>query len=231
MADVLMFAVFPYVAISLAVGIGLYRYFGDRFSFTSSSSQFVESRRLFWGSVPWHYGILVVLLAHLIAALVPGLWAALLGEPLRLYIMEVTGLALGVMTVVGIGLLVFRRLGDSRLLAITSVLDWLVLAALLVQVVAGVYVAFFYRWGSFWYLTNAVPWLWSLVRLDPQLAYVATLPWPIKLHMFNAFLLVALFPFTRLAHIFTAPITYLWRPHQVVIWNRPVGQKSQRDLG
>lgn len=226
MLDTLLFAVFPYVAAALAVGVGLYRYFSDRFSFSSRSSQFLENRALFWGSVPWHYGILIVLLAHLVAVLVPGLWASVLGEPLRLYVLEVTGLALGTLTVVGIGLLILRRLGDKRAAVITSTADWVLLACLFVQVVFGVYIALFYRWGSFWYLSNAVPWLWSLVRLDPQLAYIATLPWPVKLHFFNAFLLVALFPFTRLVHAVTAPVTYLWRPHQVVLWQKAPGRPA-----
>jgi nitrate reductase gamma subunit len=65
-----------------------------------------------------------------------------------------------------------------------------------------------------------VPWLWSLVKLDPQVRYVATLPLVVKFHMLNAFLVISLLPFTRLVHIFTIPVAYLWRPYQLYIWNR-----------
>ena len=59
MLDTVLFIAFPYVAVILATVVGIYRYYSDRFSFSSFSSQFLESRRLFWGSVPWHYGIAV----------------------------------------------------------------------------------------------------------------------------------------------------------------------------
>ena len=80
--------------------------------------------------------------------------------------------------------------------------------------------ALFYRWGSDWFLHTAVPWLVSLVVLQPEIQYVTVLPWVVKLHMLTGFLIIALFPFTRLVHVLAFPITYLWRPYQVVIWNR-----------
>lgn len=218
--DFLLFAVFPYVAVTIAIVVGLYRYFTNRFSFTSGSSEFVSKRGLFWGSTLWHYAIVIVLLAHLLALLLPGVWSALVGEPVRLYVVEITGLVLGTMTVVGIAMLIWRRTSEANLVAITPVLHWVVLASLAVQVVAGLYIALFHRWGSVWYVSSAVPWLWSLVQMNPQLQSIATLPWVFKLHAFNAFVLVALFPFTRLVHIFTFPITYLWRSYQVFVWNR-----------
>ena len=64
MLDMVLFAVFPYVSVILAVVVGVYRYFNARFSYSSYSSQFLETRALFWGSVPWHYGIIVILLGQ-----------------------------------------------------------------------------------------------------------------------------------------------------------------------
>ncbi|MCP4542952.1 MAG: respiratory nitrate reductase subunit gamma [Chloroflexi bacterium] len=220
MIDVILFVGFPYVAVGLAVIVGAYRYFNDRFSYTSLSSQFMENRQLFWGSVPWHYGISIILLVHLLAVLFPGAWTALLGPPARLYVMEITGLALTLVTMAGLSLLILRRMRNSRLLVVTSVMDWVMLVALLAQVVLGFWVAFSYRWGSVWYAHTAAPWLISLLKFNPQIEYVTTLPLIPKLHFLSAFLVVALFPFTRLVHLVTFPITYLWRPYQVVIWNR-----------
>ncbi|RME45659.1 MAG: nitrate reductase, partial [Chloroflexi bacterium] len=128
------------------------------------------------------------------------------------------------MTIVGLALLILRRLSNVRTRVVTSGADWLLLIALLVQVVLGFWVAFFYRWGSDWYLHTAVPWLISLVKLNPQIGYVTALPAVVKLHMLWGFLIIALFPFTRLVHLVTVPITYLWRPYQVVIWNRRARQ-------
>ena len=218
--DFVLFVAFPYVAVILAVLVGIYRYLNDRFSYSSFSSQFLENRSLFLGSVPWHYGIVLILLAHLLAALFPGLWAALIGAPVRLYVLEVTGLILALMTIVGIALLIIRRLSYARVRVVTSPMDWVLLVLLLAQVILGLWVALVYRWGADLYLHTAVPWLISLVTLNPQIQHVTALPWIVKLHMLNGFLVILLFPFTRLVHVVTVPITYLWRPYQVVIWNR-----------
>ncbi len=224
MIDTLLFVVFPYVAVVLAVVVGVYRYARDRYSYSSFSSQFLENRQLFWGSVPWHYGILLILLAHLLAALCPTAWGALLAAPLRLYVLEVTGMALGLMTVVGAVIFIWRRLSEPRLAAATSVADGLLLVTLLVQVILGLWVAFFYRWGGVWYLHTAAPWLASLATFRPDPTYVAVLPLVPKLHILGGVLLVAIFPFTRLVHLVAYPLTYLWRPYQVVIWNRRTTQ-------
>jgi len=220
MTDMILFGVFPYVAVALMVGVGIYRYCVDRYSWSSQSSQFLESRVLFWGSVPWHYAILIILLAHFLAFLIPSGWAVVLGNPLRLYILEVTGLALGISTLIAVTLLIVRRSLNARVSAVTSAVDWLVLAALLLQVATGVYIAFTLRWGSVWYLHTASPWLWSLLKLDPQVHYLAALPTVVKLHAFNAFFIVALFPFSRLVHVVSVPLSYLARPYQVVVWYR-----------
>ncbi len=222
MVNSVLFASFPYVAFVLAVIVAGYRYLYDRFSYSSFSSQFIENRRLFWASVPWHYGILIILLGHLLAALLPGSWATFFGRPLRLYVLEVTALTLGFLTLFGIGLLIVRRLINPRLRVITTVMDWVLLTDLILQAASGVFIALFYRWGSAWYLHTAVPWLWSLLCLNPQPQYISNLPFITKFHMVNAFVVMALFPFSQLVHIFTVPVTYLWRPYQVVIWNRKV---------
>jgi nitrate reductase gamma subunit len=220
MFDLILFGIFPYVAVALAIAVGSYRYLVDRYSWSSHSSQFLESRVLFWGSVPWHYAILLILLAHLLAVLFPAGWGVLLGRPIRLYFLEVTGMALGLSTVLAIVLLLIRRLTDARLAAVTTRIDWAVLALLLLQVATGVYIAFTLRWGGVWYVHTATPWLRSLLTLQPEVQYLAVLPHVVKLHAFNAFLLVALLPFSRLVHALSVPLGYLARPYQVVIWYR-----------
>jgi nitrate reductase gamma subunit len=219
MFDLVLFAAFPYVAVVLAVLVGSYRYFNDRFSFSSFSSQFLENRALFWGSVPWHYGVIVIVLAHVLALVAPGVWADLIAAPVRLYTLEVIGLALALAALLGLALLIVRRLANPRILTVTSIMDWLLLVVLLAQVALGFWIALVYRWGSDWYLHTAVPWLFSLAAFDPQIQFVTSLPWPVKLHMVGGFLLIALFPFTRLVHVVAVPFSYLWRPYQVVIWN------------
>ncbi len=220
MLETALFVGFPYLAVGIAVLVGVYRFRVDRYSFSSYSSQFLENRKLFWGSVPWHYGVVLVLTAHLLALLVPPLWSWLLNEQIRLYVLEITGWALALISIFGLTLLIVRRILTLRVMAVTTRLDWLLLAALLLQVILGFSVAFFYRWGSAWYMQTAVPWLWSLAMLNPQPAYVRVLPPLIQLHFLNGFFIILILPFTRLVHFLSFPLAYLWRPHQVVIWNR-----------
>ncbi len=220
--DTFLFSVFPYIAFALAISGSIYRYFRDRFSYSSISSQFLENRLLFWGSVPWHYGIILVLLdySHLTGGLFPRAWNSLLQGPKAIFVTELIGTALGFFAFFGILLLILRRLINRKVLEVTSTMDWIVVIVLLLQVASGLSVAIFYRWGSLWFLDTAVPWFWSIGALHPSFTTIASLPWIVKFHMANAFLVIALFPFTRLVHIFTVPITYLWRPYQVAIWNR-----------
>lgn len=220
MFDIVLFVAFPYLAVVTAVWVGIYRYRNDRFSYSTQSSQFLENRMLSWGSAPWHYAILIILSAHFIAVIIPSVWASLISAPIRLYVLEVTGLALALMAIFALGLLVVRRLTTPRVRSVTTPADWLLLALLLAQVVLGFWVALFFRWGADWYLHTAVPWIISLVTFQPEVASVTALPWVVKIHILGGFLLIAVFPFTRLVHAVIWPITYLWRPYQVVVWNR-----------
>jgi len=216
--DAFLFGVFPYVAAAVAVVGAVRRFRTMRDTVTTSSSQLLEGRLQYWGSVSWHYAILLVLLAHLAAIFLPGAVASALASPSRLVAIEVTGLALGFTALWGLLVLGVRRL---RLRGRTTWLDWAVTALLLLQVATGVYVAASARFGLSWFLYTATPWLGSLARLSPRVDLVANLPWPFKVHAVNAFVLAALVPYTRLAHIFVAPVEYLWRLPQVVIWRRP----------
>ena len=220
MADTILFVVFPYAAVIVAVVMSVYRYVDRRFTYSSLSSQLLENGILSWASVAWHYSILVILLAHLLAALFPEAWAVVLGGQARLVVIEATGMGLALIAILSMGLFVWRRLARPRVRVVTSRGDWVLLVALLAQVVLGFIVAYGYRWGGMWYLHTAAPWLESLVRLDPQIAAITPLPWLIKLHFLGGFVIVALIPFTRLVHIVAFPIAYLWRPYGVVIWNR-----------
>jgi nitrate reductase gamma subunit len=222
MSDTILFVAFPYVAIVLAIWGGVHRYRHDRFSYSTLSSQILENRSLFWGSVPWHYGIVIVLLAHLVGFLVPGMWARLTATPAALYTIEIVGFAFGFAALFGLCVLFVRRFAYERIRAVTSPIDWLLLAVLLLQVALGVYVSLVYRWGADWYIDTAVPWLVSLVSLNPQTQYVSSLPWVVQLHMLGGFLVIGLFPFSRLVHLIMFPFWYLWRPYQLVIRNRAI---------
>lgn len=217
----LLFIAFPYVALVLAIGVSIWRRLRRPYTYSSLSSELLENRKLFWGSAPFHYGLVLILLAHLLAAFLPGPAAWLLGGATRRLILEVTGMALGLFTLYGLIVLIVRRLAPKSLAqAVTSYMDGLVLFALLVQIGSGVAIAIFDRWGGLWYLHTAVPWFWSLATLRPNMSTVVSLPAFVKLHFVVGFVVILLFPFSRLVHLVMFPLQYLWRPYQVVVWNR-----------
>jgi len=220
MTDFLLFVVCPYLAIALALGVGIYRAVRDKVAFSSYSSQFLEKQLLYRGSASWHYGILIVLAAHGVALVFPRFWRLLGGSPVQLWGLELSGLSLALLSLVGLAVLIVRRLAVARVRRATSIMDWVLETALFLEVGLGFLVALSYRWGSQWYLATAVPWILSILTFRPDSSYIASLPWLAKLHFFGAFVLVALFPFGRLLHLATSRLSYLFRPYQVVIWQR-----------
>jgi nitrate reductase gamma subunit len=225
--DLLLFGIAPYVVVVLAVAVAIYRYRVQTFTYSSLSSQFLESKLLFWGSVSFHWGIVLILTGHFMAFLLPSVVFSWNAAPLRLYLLEGTGLALGLWALAGLLILTYRRLTTPRIQAVSTGVDLLVLVALLVSVVTGVLTALTYRWGSNWFAAVASPYLWSVLMFNPKVELLAGLPALVKTHIAAFYAVLAIFPFSRLVHIVTVPLGYLWRPWQIVIWNRRPGAAAR----
>jgi len=216
--DQFMFVALPYVCLFTFFLMTVYRYRMQSFSYSSLSSQFLENKHHFWAVVPFHYGILVITAGHFLAFLIPRSVLAWNRVPLRLYLLEISALAFGILTLIGLIGVIVRRFSSSKVRMVTTPTDWILFAMLLVQTVSGVSIALFYPWGSSWFATNMSPYLWSIMKLDPNVTFVAAMPWLIKLHVVLAFLTIGFFPFTRLVHVLVIPNPYLWRKPQVVRW-------------
>jgi nitrate reductase gamma subunit len=217
--DLLMFTVLPYLALGIYLIGSIFRYRSRGFQVSSLSSQFLEGRKLFWGSQPFHWGLLILFFGHLIAFLFPSSILAWNGKPLRLMILEGTGFAAALLVLFGLVLLIQRRLSSMKVLMVTNKMDLLVYIVLLVQVLSGIGTAYFVRWGSSWFASTLTPYLWSVLVFSPETAAVEALPWLIKVHIASAFIMIAIIPFTRFMHFLVAPLDYLWRSYQQVLWN------------
>ena len=218
--ETLLFAVFPYVAFGLLVVVVALRWRRLPFSVSSLSSQLLESRNLYWGSISFHWGLSLILLGHLAALIVPRGFELWNGAPLRLYLLEVTGFALGLWAAFGLGVLLFRRIQNPRIRSVTSPMDVVVLLVLAVQIITGLWIALGYRWGSLWGTSVMVPYMWSILTFQPDASYVEPLPLVLQLHVFTFWIFVAVFAFSRLVHIVTLPLGYLLRPWQRVVSDR-----------
>lgn len=218
MLNTFIFIVLPYVALALLVFVSIYRFFTNRLAWSAYSTQFLEPKILFWGINPWHYGIILVLLAHLSGIVAPGFMKRLLGNQNTLILLESLELGLGFLAFFGCLALLLRRINSPMLKQVTSVGDWLLLCLLTVQTATGIYIALFMRWGSQWYLHTAVPYFHSLLTFNPQIEYVTDLSLIVKLHAAGAFLIVAVLPFTKLIHLLYQPFTFLWDPPLLYRW-------------
>ncbi len=214
-----LFVAFPYVAVIVFVVGVAYRYRQKGFTVSSLSSQFLEGKKLFWGTIPFHIGILVVFFGHLTAFLLPRATLAWNSIPVRLIVLEVTAFTFGLSMLVGLAALMVRRFTNPRIRAVTTKTDIAIELLLLAQVVLGCWIALGFRWGASWFAADLSPYLWSLVKLTPETAAVFALPWVIKLHIVGAFAILFMVPFTRLMHFIVAPLNYIVRPYQQVMWN------------
>lgn len=222
MTNLLLFVVLPYAALAIFLIGSIYRYRSNEFTFSSISSQFLEGRKLFLGSQPFHWGLFFLFFGHLIAFLFPRAIIAWNGQPIRLLILEISSFAFGLAAFIGLILLVYRRLTTRRVQMVTSKMDVVVFVILLTQIISGLLVAYHNRWGSSWFAAFLTPYLRSIFVFDPQIdALVSVNSLALKVHVISAFTLVGIIPFTRFVHFLVYPVDYLWRSYQQVIWNWP----------
>jgi nitrate reductase gamma subunit len=217
--NTVLFVAFPYVAAFVFVVGVAYRYRQSGFQVSSLSSQFLEGKTLFWGAIPFHLGLLVLLIGHLLAFLFPGAILAWNSDPTRLIALEVVAFAFGLSVLVGLVVLLFRRFTNARVRAVTTKMDIAIELLILAQVIFGCWIALGYRWGTSWFAADLTPYLRSLCTLSPQTSAVFALPLVIKLHIVGAFAILFMIPFTRLVHFVVAPLHYIGRPYQQVIWH------------
>ena len=241
MLNQLLFVALPYVALAIFLVGSIYRYLYKGFKVSSLSSQFLEGRKLFFGSQPFHWGLFFLFFGPLIAFLFPSCVIAWNGQTVRLLILECASFAFGISALWGLSALVYRRLSNKRVQIVTSKMDVVVYLVLFVQIVSGLCVAYFNRWGSNWFSAFLTPYLRSIFVFDPQIDAISTVNsvW-LKIHVVSAFSIIAIIPFTRFVHFLVYPVDYLWRSYQQVIWNwdrrsirtsraHSVGPKSQNN--
>jgi nitrate reductase gamma subunit len=219
MLNTFFLSAFPYIAVIVFLIGTIFKYRSLKFQYSSLSSQFLEGNNLFWGIVPFHWGLGVLFLGHLAAWLVPEGILAWNSHPVRLLVLEATAFVFALSVLVGLITLLARRLTNPRVKMVTNRMDIWIEVLILAQVILGCWTALGYRWGSSWFATDLSPYLWSLLTLNPEMAAVEAMPLVVRLHIAGAFLILFVFPFTRLVHLLVAPFHYMWRPYQRVIWN------------
>lgn len=229
-ADLFVWLVLPYVSLTVFVVGHWWRYRRDQFGWTSRSSQLLESRLLAWGSVLFHYGALGVIAGHVIGILIPESTTRALGiseHVYRLYISAIPGTIAGLVCVVGLGILTFRRTRIRRIRATTLPSDVIVFVLLGTLIVLGDIQTMGYNlFGSGYdYRSTVGPWFRTLFY-DPRPSLMADTPVAYQLHAALPWLLYAVWPFSRLVHAWSYPLQYLGRPYILYRSRHPVVRRA-----
>ncbi len=216
----LLWVVLPYVTIAILVGGSIWRYRYDKFGWTTRSSQLYESRLLRIGSPLFHFGILVVVVGHVIGLVIPESWTSSAGLSEHGYHVQAITLGgiAGLCTLVGIAILIYRRRTTGPVFIATTKNDkamYVVLVAAIIVGLATTLLGAGVVGDEHNYRETVSPWFRSIFYLNPDVGAMSDAPFSFQLHTLIGMLLFAIWPFTRLVHAFSAPIGYLFRPYIV----------------
>lgn len=219
-----LFGIYPYIALSVLFIGSVARYERDPFTWKSSSSQLLRRKQLVMGSVLFHVGVLVIFFGHLIGLLTPiAIFDALgISHGAKQLLAVIAGGIAGVMALVGGGMLFHRRWTDPRIRATSSFWDIAILALLLAQLVLGI-LTIFVSLGHLdgHEMVKFMTWAQMIFTFRSGAAeQIADVSIIFKLHLFLGLTIFLLFPFTRLVHMLSAPVRYLWRPGYQIVRTR-----------
>jgi len=216
-----LWVIVPYLCLATFVVGHVWRYRYDKFGWTTRSSQLYEDRLLRLGSPLFHFGMLGVVGGHIIGLLVPRSWTSALGIDDHLYhvVAVVGGLVAGMMALVGMVILIYRRRTVGPVFSATTSMDKVMYAFLGTVIVLGMWNTIagsvFALGGEYNYREGVSVWYRSFLAFQPDPELMADAPLGFQAHALVAFGLFALWPFTRLVHVFSAPVGYLTRPYIV----------------
>ena len=213
-----LFGVWPYLALTIFVVGHIWRWKYDQFGWTSRTSELMEKKWLEWGSPIFHVGMLFVILGHGLGLLVPPAATAALGIPDHVYHVFAlgAGITAGSVLLIGLAILLIRRfVTKARFRIVTRRADVVMYIVFFIVVVAGLtatLVANLGTAGGYDYRGTIAVWFRSIFTLNPDVALMASAPWLYQIHVTAAFALFALWPFTRLVHLWSIPLGYFVRP-------------------
>ena len=213
------FQVYPYIALAVLLIGSWARYDRAMYTWRTGSSQMLSSRGMRIGSNMFHLGILAILGGHLVGLLTPHwLYEHVITAPQKQLLAVAAGGVFGLVCLVGLVILLVRRLFNPRVRATGTRGDTMVLVLLLLQLLLGLYTivaSSHHMDGSVMMLLGE--WAQHIVTFRGGAAdFVADVSWIYKVHMILGMTLILIAPFTRLVHIWSIPVSYLWRPYQVV---------------
>jgi nitrate reductase gamma subunit len=217
-----LFGIYPYIAACIFLFGSLMRFDREQYSWKADSTQMIDRGNLRLGSVLFHIGVLGLFFGHLVGLLTPvAVWDRL-GVPhhVKQVIAMVAGGVLGTLCLIGLLILLHRRLSSARLSALTKTGDRVLLLWLLVTLLLGLSTigeSAAHMDGAM--MVSLMTWAQHIVTFQGDAAsHVANAPLLFRVHLFMGMSLFVIFPFTRLVHVWSgfASVTYLTRAWQLV---------------
>ncbi|MEK3977663.1 respiratory nitrate reductase subunit gamma [Psychrobacillus sp. FSL K6-2836] len=224
MIDQFLWVIFPYICIAVFIVGHVFRYRTDQFSWTAKSSEFIEKKQLMIGSLLFHIGIIPVIMGHISGLAIPKSWLQAVGVNDHLYHIGAIyiGGFFGFVTLAGMIILTSRRFTKSTVRKLSSTSDLIVNVILLFIVFMGMYATLVTNavQPDFDYRTSISVWFRNLFILQPDASYMLNVPMSFKIHVVTGFLIFALWPFTRLVHVWSVPLNYVGRSYILYRKNR-----------
>ncbi|HLW26604.1 MAG TPA: respiratory nitrate reductase subunit gamma [Kiloniellales bacterium] len=232
----LLFGWYPYLAITVLIVGSILRFDKGQYTWRSQSSQFLRRRQMILGSNLFHLGVLILFVGHFMGLLVPeAIYAfAGIGHSFKQMMALIVGGIAGIAAFIGCSLLLHRRLFDPRVRRSSSIGDILVLILLWLQIALGLATAFWtIRALDGHEMVLFMNWASGLTRLDPGAsALIIDTALVYRVHIVLGLTLFLITPFTRLVHIWSAPIWYLFRPgYQIVRSRAKTGATTTPTMG
>lgn len=217
MSNQFLWVIFPYICMAVFVVGHIFRYRHDKFGWTAKSSEFIEKKQLMIGSLLFHIGIIPVILGHVAGLGIPKEWTRALGVSDHMYHMGAIwgGGFFGVVTLAGMLILTSRRITHRNVRKLSSASDIIVNCLLLFIVFIGCYASLVTNNlnPGFDYRDSISVWFRSLLIFRPEAGYMASVPLTFKMHILAGFLIFAMWPFTRLVHVWSVPLNYVGRSY------------------
>lgn len=220
-----LWVIVPYLCVAIFLIGHIARFKFDQFSWTAKSSEFIEKKQLKWGSLMFHLGIIPVAMGHFVGLVIPASWLSAVGVNDHLYHIGAVyiGSIFGIITMIGMLLLTARRVTKKNVRKLSSASDIIVNFLLLFIVFMGCYATLVTNATipTFDYRETISIWFRQLFMFSPDATLMTQVPLAFKMHILLGFVIMAFWPFTRLVHVWSVPLTYasrsyiIYRKHKV----------------
>ncbi len=222
-----LYGVYPYIALTVFLLGSILRFDREQYTWKSDSSQLLSKTNMRLGSNLFHVGIIAIFFGHAVGLLTPhSVFRALGVSDMNHQMIAIwAGTIFGGLCLVGGALLWLRRMFNARISATSRGTDKFILTWLLVTLLLGlstIPVSMGHaNAGNPGVMIALAEWVQSIIYLHPNPALLEGVDTIFKIHLFFGMTVFLVFPFTRMVHVWSAPLPYLARPYQIVRSKRP----------